>query len=412
MPWGARPSWPPRVSARWRPARHDTVRGDARAVLDAAGESSGPARPGGVAPPPGAVEESRTTEAPGPGEALGTAPDRPLSRLLVVIVTFRSAATLPACLASLAAEAGRLAAGGTAGVAVELVLVENGGDAALPALAARLWPGAEVIVNAHNRGFAAAVNQGLARLATTSARAVLLLNPDAVLLPGALGALLGALERSPRAGIVAPRLLDPRGRPVLSCYPFLSLATVAWRHFQVYRLLPNVVLGRYRAAALAPDARVPLVVEWAQGACLLVRRAVVEQVGGLDERFFFYGEEVDYCRRAARAGWQVLYVPTARVRHAEGSSSGKVVPFKLASHYYCKVAYFAKHRGPAQTALLRGLLLADLGLRMLYRGAGALVGRPPDARRRLAAYRAIAGRLLGASAGTIVAAWRAEGERL
>ena len=291
----------------------------------------------------------------------------------------------------------------------ELVVVDNDAEDQLRAVVAAAWPGATVIANSVNRGFAAAVNQGLA---AARGRAILLLNPDAELAPDALERLLTALEQLPAAGIVAPRLLDPAGRPVLSCYTFLSLATVAWRHFQLYRLLPNVVLGRYRRPALADDAVAPFPVDWAQGACLLIRREVFEQIGPLDERFFLYCEEVDLCRRAAAAGWRTYFVPTARVRHAEGSSSVQVVPLKLASHYFSLLLYFDKHLGPTQTALLRGVLLLDLALRMVYRLLGLALGRPPDARQRLASYRAIAGALLTATVDQVAARWRAMGAQV
>lgn len=311
-----------------------------------------------------------------------------------MIVAYRSDRTLAGALAALGQSSVRPA---------QVVVVDNGGAVETAALARRAWPGVEIVVNHDNRGFSAAVNQGVA-LARGSA--ILLLNPDAEVEPEALAELLEALERSPEAGIVAPRLLDPGGRPVLSCYPFLSLGTVAWRHFQLYRLLPDVVLGRFRRAALGAGAG-PIAVDWAQGACLLVKRAVFEQVGPLDERFFLYCEEVDLCRQAALLGWRTYYVPTARVRHAEGSSSGQVVPLKLASHYFSKVLYFDKHLGPTHTNALRAILLVDLALRIAYRCIGVLTGRPPDARQRLASYLGIAGALLTATPRQIGTRWRA-----
>jgi GT2 family glycosyltransferase len=311
----------------------------------------------------------------------------------VVMVTFRSGATLPGALAALR----QAAPPGT-----ELVIVENGGDAGVEALVRSCWPDALVMLNAANVGFAAGVNQGLRR---TAAPAVLLLNPDTEVEPGSIDALLGALERLPDAGIVAPRLLAADGEPVLSCYPFLSPLNVAWRHFQLIRLLPDAALGRYRRVTLDPARVEPVAVEWAQGACLLIRRTLLDQIGLLDERFFLYAEEVDLARRAAGAGWRSYLVPTARVRHAEGSSSGQVVPLKLASHYLSKAVYFAKHHGPAAQAAVRALLLLDLGLRMVYRAVGVARGRPPDARQRLGAYARTA-RLLALPTDRLLPAWR------
>jgi N-acetylglucosaminyl-diphospho-decaprenol L-rhamnosyltransferase len=316
--------------------------------------------------------------------------------LTAIVVTFRSSATLPAVLDALRREAPADA---------ELIVVENAGDPRTEPLVSARWPGARVITNRHNRGFAGAVNQGLE---LAGGEQILLLNPDAGLRRGALGILRRALEHLPEAGIVAPRLLDASGRPVLSCYPFLSIATVAWRHFQLYHLFPDAVLGRYRRRALAPSPSAPFPVDWAQGACLLARRDVMIALGGLDERFVLYCEEVDLCVRAAARGWRTYFVPEAEVCHAEGSSSGQVVRLKLASHYLSKVLYFDKHLGSSRTRALLAVLLVDLALRSALRIGGVLRGRPPDARERLATYLWIARALLTKSPGELEQRWKAQ----
>jgi N-acetylglucosaminyl-diphospho-decaprenol L-rhamnosyltransferase len=302
--------------------------------------------------------------------------------LTAIVVTFRSSATLPTALQALRREAPEDA---------ELIVVENAGDPNTEPLVAANWGTATVIANRHNRGFAAAVNQGLER---ANADLVLLLNPDAELRPGALACLVSALGELPQAGIVAPALVDVSGRPVLSCYPFLSIATVVWRHLQVHRLFPNTVLGRYRRRALARPPRAPFPVDWAQGACLLARRDLLVALAGLDERFVLYCEEVDLCLRALTLGWRTFFVPAAELGHVEGASSGQVVPLKLVSHYFSKVLYFDKHLGLRQTRALRGVLLVDLALRIVLRSVGVLRRTPPDARQRLATYRWIARSLL------------------
>src|SRR5688572_24898091 len=228
----------------------------------------------------------------------------PRPALSVVVVTFRNAATLPGALAALQREA----PSGT-----ELLVVENGGDQTVEAVVRATWPDAVVTVNAQNRGFAAGVNQGLKR---ATGQSLLLLNPDAEVEPGAIAALQEALARLPDAGIVAPRLLDAEGRPVLACYPFLSPLDVAWRHFQLRHVLPDRVTGRYRRLTLDPARVEPVPVGWAQGACWLMRREMLDQIGLLDERFFLYAEEVDLARRAAERGWRTYLIPSASVRHA------------------------------------------------------------------------------------------------
>ena len=98
---------------------------------------------------------------------------------------------------------------------------------------------------------------------------------------------------------------------------------VAWRHLQLRHVLPDLVTGRHRRPTLDPARADPVRVDWAQGACWLIRRAMLDEVGLLDERFFLYAEEVDFAYRAALRGWRTYLVPTATVRHAEGSSTSR-----------------------------------------------------------------------------------------
>jgi GT2 family glycosyltransferase len=314
--------------------------------------------------------------------------------LTAIVVTFRSGPTLPSALEALRREAPADA---------ELIVVENGGDPKTASLVVAVWPSARVLTNRHNRGFAAAVNQGLE---LSRADLVLLFNPDTELYPGTLARLVATLHDHTDAGLVAPTLLDASGNRVLSCYPFLSITTVVWRHFQLYHLFPNAVLGRYRRQALARPPRAPFAVDWAQGACLLARRDVLIALGGLDERFVLYCEEVDLCLRAQARGWRTYFVPAAEVSHVEGTSSGQVVPLKLASHYFSKILYFEKHLGPSQTRALRAVLLVDLALRIALRSVGVLRSTPPDARQRLATYCRIARCLLVMSPRAIERRWK------
>ena len=321
--------------------------------------------------------------------------EQPGPPLSVVIVTFRSGATLRGALDALIR---------SAPLGTELVVVENGGDDGVEDMVHEVWPTATVIQSQTNVGFAVGVNAGIG---LSSGEAVLLLNPDAEVERGTIKALLKALKELPDAGIVAPRIVDAHGQPVLSCYPFLSPLAVAWRHLQLIRLFPNMVLGRYRRTTLDPAQTAPVPVDWAQGACLLIRREVLDEVGRLDPEFFLYAEEVDLARRAARAGWKTYLIPTAQVRHAEGTSSGQVVPLKLASHYLSKAVYFQKHHSVAVQDAVRAILLLDLGLRMVYRAIGVVRGQPSDARQRLAAYAQTARLLLKTPPAQLPMAWRA-----
>jgi GT2 family glycosyltransferase len=128
-------------------------------------------------------------------------------------------------------------------------------------------------------------------------------------------------------------------------------------------------------------------VDWVVGACLLVRRDAYEQAGGLDEGFFMYSEEMDWCRRIKDAGWEIVYLPTATVIHHEGKSSEQVVAERHIRFQSSKVRYFRKHHGPAQGGIVRWFLLLTYGYQWLREGAKWLVGhKRPLRAERVRAY--------------------------
>jgi len=171
-----------------------------------------------------------------------------------------------------------------------------------------------------NVGFSASNNRGIE---LTSSPFVLLLNPDAVLSNGALCALLDSAERNPRAAIIGPLVLNPDGSLQANSfgrYPTLlsAIALRLWRFAQRVR-------GNRRLSPRTPARTTP--VDWVTGACMLVRRAAIEVAGAMDEHFFLYWEDVEWCHRMSDRGWQVLVEPTASVVHHIGgaqASSGLV----------------------------------------------------------------------------------------
>ena len=239
--------------------------------------------------------------------------------LLIVIVNYRSAGLAIDCLRSLGPEVAR-APGSRA------VVVENAsGDDSAARLAAAIgengWaPWAELAVAPRNGGFAAGNNVAIVP-ALASPRPpdfVWLLNPDTVVRPGALGELLGFLERRPDVGLAGSRLEHPDGTPQRSAFRFptvLSELDAGLRLGPVSRLL-----GRHVLAPPVSDRECR--VDWVAGASLLIRREVFEAVGVLDDGYFMYFEEVDFCLKANRAGWPCWYVPASRVVHLVGQSSG------------------------------------------------------------------------------------------
>jgi N-acetylglucosaminyl-diphospho-decaprenol L-rhamnosyltransferase len=237
----------------------------------------------------------------------------------VVIVNYRTSDLTRDCLHSLAPEVRSLPD-------CRVVVVDGGsGDGSaerlIEALRENGWSDwAEVLALAENRGFAAG-NNAAVKLLLKSTRPpdyVLLLNPDTVVRPGAIAALIEFLETHPEAGIAGSRLENVDGTPQRSAFRFPGLASefeAAVKLGLVSRLLKHALV-----APPVRDACHPA--DWVSGASLMIRREVLESVGLLDEGYFLYYEETDLCLRARRAGWECWYVPGSRVVHLVGQSTG------------------------------------------------------------------------------------------
>jgi GT2 family glycosyltransferase len=281
--------------------------------------------------------------------------------LSVVTVNYKMREPLLECLESARREA--------AGVAFELAVVDNhSGDDSRVAVAER-FPEARYVANDQNLGYARAVNQGLA---ATSGRYVLILNPDCVLQPGSIRALMQRLDGSPGAAVAGPKILDGDGTLQYSCRSFPDHFTFLFNRYSLLTLLfPRNRYSR-RYLLLDWDHASTRVVDWVSGACMMVRRAAVERVGGMDEHFFMFNEDVDWCRRFQLAGYQVVYEPTAAVVHHIGASKSKVAPRVILERHRGMIHYFHKHHpAPAPLAWLAdafimmraGLMLAANALR-------------------------------------------------
>ena len=276
--------------------------------------------------------------------------------LTVVVVAYRSAAHLPACLASVAASAD--------GLTRETIVVDNASGDGTPDLVRARAPEARLIVNESNRGFAAAVNQA-ARMA--GGRHLLLLNPDARPLPGCISRLAAELDAHAEIALAGPQLLDPDGALQPSAWPAPGLLSLAYDALLLHNLMP-----RSRLRLVSAPGRDPVDVECLSGACLLVRRSAFEALGGLDERFFIYYEDTDLALRARAAGYRVRLVPAATAVHLVGGSSFQDRREFLARFHESRRRFLAKHH--------RGL--RGVALRILH-GAGFAVRATVDRLRGL-----------------------------
>jgi hypothetical protein len=201
----------------------------------------------------------------------------------------------------------------------ECLVIDNGSSPEDFKRLSDALPGDQLIRNETNRGFAAAVNQGLRR---SRGRHVMLLNSDAFVAAGTLQHLVEFLDANPRVGAVGPQVLHPDGSVQGSARGFPNaLSAFFGRQALLTRYFPSNPLSRRNLPALGHTLSVPMAVDWVSGACLMMRREAVEDVGYLDERFFMYWEDADLCWRMRQRGWEVIYDPRVRVVHLVGASS-------------------------------------------------------------------------------------------
>jgi N-acetylglucosaminyl-diphospho-decaprenol L-rhamnosyltransferase len=269
------------------------------------------------------------------------------SRIAAVVVTYDALPWIEQCLDSLRG--------------VETVLVDNGSSDGTVVFVRECYPDVRVI-EAENRGLGAGWNIGLRETAGTYA---LLLNADAWLTGGSLARLLDFADTRPRAAVIGPRLLNPDGTLQRSVRGFPTLWRLATEYFFLRRLAPrSSALNAFYAGGFDHDE--VREVEVVMGACMLLRREAVEQVGYCDEDYFLFSEETDWCFRFREAGWQVVFFPGAECMHVRGAShSGRLYRENLRGH----LLFLSKHRGPKVAERARRLLLASLRVRgLVFRG--------------------------------------------
>jgi hypothetical protein len=276
--------------------------------------------------------------------------------LSVIIVNYKARDLLLECLAALAPDLSRLES--------ETVVVDNDSRDGTPQALAARFPGVRLIANAENAGYGRAVNQGIR---VTGGEFVLVMNPDCEPRPGAVSALLDYLRAHPRAAIAGPRLLRGDGGIEHSARGFPDHLTFLFNRYSLLtRLFPN---NRYSRRYLLSDWDHLSVreVDWLSGAFLMVRRTAIDQVGGFDEAFFMFNEDVDWCRRMKLAGWANVYVPDAQVVHRVGASKSRVAPRVIVERHRGMIHYFHKHHPthPVLAALADALILARAGVMLV-----------------------------------------------
>jgi len=262
--------------------------------------------------------------------------------LSIVIVSFNASTDLARCLESLHAS--------PAEIRHDIVVVDNASTDGAPAMARGRWPLVQVIEMGTNAGFAAAANAGIR---ATGGELVLFLNGDTVVPAGAIDTLVARLVAHPSAAAAGPRLVDASGRPELSFGSMIS---------PVAELRQKMVGRLYEARIPAVEewidrrTRRESFVDWVSGACLLTIRRDAEGVGLLDERYFLYTEDVDFCAALRARGRRILFAPAAEITHLRGRSRDTSPDRMNAAYRRSQIAFYEKHHprwAPALRTYLR-----------------------------------------------------------
>jgi GT2 family glycosyltransferase len=238
------------------------------------------------------------------------------------------------------------------GITYEVIVVDNGSVDATVECAARQFPDTRIVALPRNIGFGAGNNRGMEIM---RGRHALLLNNDTIVLPGGLEACVRFLDEHPDVGAVGPQLLNPDRTKQNCIHNSPTLVSEIVGQSFLRRVFPR----RWPSKNVHYDA--PVEVEAVLGACLFARREVIQQVGLIDEDYFFFLEETDWCHRMRAAGWRVFHLPDAYVIHLYGESTKKKLPLRTRIEYYrSRYIFFRKNRSRAVYAALRAVVMVKI----------------------------------------------------
>lgn len=305
--------------------------------------------------------------------------------LSIVIVNWNTRDMTRDCLRSVfdalhGPDAGRIGA--------QVILVDNASADGSADMVAAEFPQVALIRNDANRGFAAANNQGFA---IATGRHILLLNSDTLVHGDALSASVAWLDAHPAAGALAIKALNADGTTQMTCHQFPSLLNQFLMASGLWKLKWPRFLGRYHMTDWARDSERE--VEVISGCYLMLRRPVLDQVGPLDEDFFFFGEETDWCRRMRDAGWVLMFVPLGTFTHFGSVSAKKLNHKRDVMLAGSKVRLHRKHGGPAAAAVAWLMAALFNASRALFWTLRAALGGGAAARDRARHFRAVVGDL-------------------
>lgn len=280
-----------------------------------------------------------------------SAPHRIPYQLVVVIVSWNVRELLAQCLASLTPA--------VEGLSVKIVVFDNNSEDSSADMVRKRFPAVELVTSSENLGFARANNRVLKSLSGKS-RHFLLLNPDTVVSPDTFRNMIAFMDSHPSAGIVGCKVMKPDGTLDWACKcSYIYPSVMFYRALGLDRRFPNSRrFGRYQLTYLDPDEIHE--VDAVTGAFMMIRSECLEQIGFLDESFFMYSEDSEFCYRAKAAGWRVFYVPTSTIIHHKGGSSAKASK-RIIYHWYSGTwQLYKKHLASSYPPPVNALVWAGL----------------------------------------------------
>ncbi|WP_366923787.1 glycosyltransferase family 2 protein [Metallumcola ferriviriculae] len=247
---------------------------------------------------------------------------------------------------------------GISHISYEVQVVDNHSTDGSQEMVLRDFPEVDLIQNKENVGYAKANNQAIRK---AKGKYILLLNPDTVILPGAIDKLMDYLSKHKQVGAIGPKIEMADGNLDKACKRgFPTPLNSLFKTVGLDKLFPNSRLfGSYNLTYLNNDME--HLIDCLVGACMLVRREVIEKVGMLDEQFFMYGEDIDWCYRIKDAGWYIVYYPEAKIIHYKRASSSKRKLKTTYEFHRAMVLYFKKHYSERYNVLIMWLVYLGIG---------------------------------------------------
>lgn len=301
-------------------------------------------------------------------------PDPQSPTLSIIIVNWNVRDLLRACLRSIEQTCSDLA--------VEIIVVDSASVDGSQAMVTTEFPQVILVASSENLGFPKGNNWGFAK---ATGQYILLLNPDTEVRENALYLLVDFLKMQPNVGVVGPQLLNSDGSIQSSRRRFPTWLTGFFESTWLAPLAPQYVLKQFYMADVPDNQQAD--VDWITGACMLTRRDIIDQVGGMDEAYFMYSEELDWCRRIKEAGWRIVYLPQAQVVHHVGKSSEQAITARHINFNRAKLRYFRKYHGRFLAFVLRIFLLLGYVYQIVVEGVKGLLGhKRPLRKQRIQAY--------------------------